>query len=255
MQERVAGIGHAGQQRIAGSRVLLVGAGALGCQLADMFVRAGVAELLLFDRDVVALDNLARQTLYTEEDATQGRPKAAAAAERLRCIDANVQITAQSSEFDALSAASLPPIDLVLDGTDNFATRFILNDLAVARGVPFLYGGVVGSEGRAQCIVPGRTPCLRCLLPEPPAGFELENCSTAGVLLPAVAAVAAFQAGQGLLWLARDPSASTQLCRGIFHVRRLHRRALHQTGGCAGRSAVPLLRHRRTSGTRRSQPP
>lgn len=202
-QMRFAPIGADGQRRIGEGRVLLVGLGALGTHLASTLVRAGVGTMWLVDRDVVEPSNLQRQLLFTEEDARRGVPKAVAAAERLRTIRAAARLHPITEDFsvDTYTALGTTP-DLILDGTDNFPTRYLLNDLAVRDGVPWIYAGAIGAEGTAMAILPGVTPCLRCLIPQAPPAAELGTCETHGVLAPAIATVAAFQAAQALKILA-----------------------------------------------------
>jgi adenylyltransferase/sulfurtransferase len=246
-QARFAGIGADGQRRIAGGNVLLIGAGALGCQLATALVRGGVGRLWLVDRDVVELQNLQRQTLYDAEDAAQARPKALAAAGHLRRIDDQVRIEALAVEFTAAEYERLGTRpDLILDGTDNFATRYLINDLAARDHVPWIHGGVVGATGSACVVLPGRTPCLRCWLPTAPPLGEVETCETAGVLLPAVAAVAAFQSTQALKLLAgRDDLVGL----GVFTVDvwrdryavRLQGHGPSPTCPCCARGEYPAL--------------
>ena len=198
-QTRFAPLGTGGQEQIGSSRVLLVGVGALGSHLATWLVRAGVGHLWLVDRDVVELDNLQRQLLFTEADAEAGVPKATAAAARLAQINSDCVLHPVTEDFDAEVFDQLDTsFDLILDGTDNFATRYLLNDLAASHGIPWIYGGALGAEGTAMAILPGRTPCLRCLLPSPPPTGEVGTCETEGVLAPAIAAVAAFQCAQAL---------------------------------------------------------
>ncbi|MCC6785604.1 MAG: ThiF family adenylyltransferase [Planctomycetes bacterium] len=206
-QERFAPIGTLGQERLRGARVLIVGLGALGSHVAESLCRAGLGELILVDRDIVELQNLQRQSLYDSADALAGRPKALAAATRLAAIDPGLAIHALAAEFDAELWDRLPARpQVIVDGTDNFATRLLMNDLAVRDGVPFVHGAVVGGNGRVAVFVPGRGPCLRCLLEDEPAGREAQTCETAGVLEPAVAIVAALQSAACLALLvdARD---------------------------------------------------
>lgn len=210
-QARFAAIGEGGQQRIRSSSALLVGVGALGTHLADTLVRAGIGKLWLVDRDVVEVSNLQRQVLFQESDLDT--PKVDAAARALRAINPEVQIEPRAAEFDPELYESLDGTpDLLLDGTDNFPTRFLLNDLAARDQRPWIHGGVLGSRGTAMAILPGKTPCLRCLLPDGPAPNQ-ETCETAGVLAPAVAAVTAFQATQALKILSGNADAVT---RGIL---------------------------------------
>lgn len=218
-QERFGPIGAEGQARIAGSSALIVGLGALGTHVAEALARAGVGRLTLVDRDVVELQNLQRQTLYDASDAVLGRPKAIAAAARIAAIDPAVLVTAFAADFDGElwdRLAARP--DVVVDGTDNFATRLLINDLAVRDGVPWVYGGVVGASGRVMTVVPGLTPCLRCLLEladDDDDGRETATCETAGVIEPAVAWVAALQTAETLKLLlgARDA-----LARGVARI-------------------------------------
>jgi len=219
--------------------VLLVGLGALGSSLADSLTRAGVGELILVDRDVVELSNLQRQVLYNEADAQAGRPKAEAAATHLAAVNSTVRLRPLCVDFtpktfEAIDRAE--ELDLILDGTDNFATRYLLNDLALQHGIPWIYGGVVGTHGTAMVILPGQTPCLRCLIPEPPATGESETCETAGVLLPAVQAVSSFQAGEAIKILT---GATESVTRGIVmldtwdHRHSLHMQKAGPTSHCA----------------------
>jgi molybdopterin/thiamine biosynthesis adenylyltransferase len=205
-------IGPAGQAKLAAARVLLVGCGALGTHLAEQLVRAGVGHLRIADRDVVELSNLQRQVLFDESDAANAVPKAAAAARRLGAINSTVTVDPLAVDVHSGNVAALAgvgvggpvggglggvgesPVDLILDGTDNAATRYLLNDLAVKHRIPWVYGACVATEGRAMPILPDQTPCLRCLFPDPPAAGELPTCDTAGVLAAAAAVVASLQA-------------------------------------------------------------
>lgn len=197
-QIRFAPIGAAGQERLASANVLLVGVGALGTHTASALARAGVGTLVLVDRDVVELGNLQRQVLYTEADAEQSLPKAIAAANQLRAANSSCRVHSIVEDFTPRTFAELPATpDLILDGTDNFATRYILNDLAVRGAIPWIYGGAVAGKGTAMVIQPG-APCLRCIMPEPPPTGEVETCETVGILEPAAATVAAFQTAEAL---------------------------------------------------------
>lgn len=212
-QERVAGIGPDGQRALAGSTVLIVGLGALGTHSAATLARAGIGRLWLCDRDLVDLGNLQRQVLFTETDARAGTPKAIAAAAALRAANSSICIEAFVAHcgVDFLEALPSKP-DLVLDGTDNFATRYVLNDWCRREGVPWIYAGAVGREGASMAVLPDG-PCLRCLWPEAPAGHDVGTCETVGVLEPAIAAVTAFQTAEALKWLAGRRAEAT---RGIF---------------------------------------
>lgn len=206
-------IGPDAQQRLAGSRALLVGCGALGTTIADQLVRAGLGHLTLVDRDIVELTNLQRQTLFDERDAREGRPKAVAAAERLRAVNSSVQIDPVVADVHCgnIEDMSGGGFDLLLDGTDNVSTRYLLNDLAVKRAIPWVYGAAVGVEGRVMAVIPGG-PCLRCVFATPPGPGELETCDTAGVLGMNAAIVGAFQAVEAMRILtgqARPPALLT----------------------------------------------
>lgn len=211
-QVRVAGIGAAGQARLRASRVLLVGCGALGTHSADALARAGVGELWLVDRDIVEWSNLQRQVLFTEADAAAGTPKAIAVATQLAAINRECVTTAHVADCSADFLHRLPGRpDLVLDGTDNFAVRYLLNDWCARQRVPWIYAGAVGSEGAAM-VVPVGGPCLRCLWPDPPQQGDVGNCETVGILSPAIAAVAAFQVAEALKLLVGGEPAT----RGVF---------------------------------------
>jgi adenylyltransferase/sulfurtransferase len=213
-QIRVAGIGEAGQAALSKATVLLVGAGALGTHAADALVRAGVGRLWLVDRDIVEHSNLQRQVLYDEADAAAGTPKAVASVARLRAINRDVEIVGHVADCTHEFLRALPQLpDLLLDGTDNFPTRYLLNDFASRHRRPWIYAGAVGSEGAAMVVQPGLTPCLRCLWPEPPVGAEVGTCETVGILAPAIAAVTAFQVAEALKLLAGQHAA---VSRGVF---------------------------------------
>ncbi|MBL8754867.1 MAG: ThiF family adenylyltransferase [Planctomycetes bacterium] len=211
-QHRIAGIGQHGQERLRSATVLVVGCGALGTHSADALARAGVGNLWLCDRDVVEWSNLQRQVLFTEADARAGIPKATAAATRLREANSDVRIVAHVAECSATFLAALPGRpDLVLDGTDNFPTRYLLNDWCHANRVPWIYAGATGTEGAAMVVRPGG-PCLRCLWPDAPATADVGTCETVGILAPAIAAVAAFQVAEALKLLVGSPDVAT----GVF---------------------------------------
>ncbi|RED66445.1 ThiF family adenylyltransferase [Cohnella phaseoli] len=208
-QIRFAPIGAQGQRRLGEASVLVVGAGALGASLAQHMVRAGVGRLRLVDRDYVELSNLHRQTLYDEEDAEAALPKAVAAAAKLRRVNGRARIEAFVADVDRRNAESLAAdVDLVLDGTDNAATRLLLSDACFSRGIPLVYGGVAGSGGMTALLVPGDHCCLRCLLgEEAPGGEDGPTCDTLGVISPAVEMVAALQAAEALKALTGNRSA------------------------------------------------
>lgn len=202
-QTRFAGIGDEGQRRICAGRVLLVGCGALGTALADMLVRAGVGFLRIVDRDFVDLTNLHRQVLFDEQDVADHLPKAAVAATRLRRINSEVEIDSVVADVNPNNILGfLDGVELVLDGTDNFETRFLINDAALERRIPWVYGGVVGSHGQVLPVFPGESPCLRCIIEAPPEPGMIDTCDTAGVIGPAVHVVTSLQAVAALKILA-----------------------------------------------------
>lgn len=202
-QVRFAPLGAEGQARLSRAQVTLVGCGALGGVLAEAMVRTGVGRLVLVDRDVVEPSNLARQVLFDEAHAAEGTPKVRAAVETLARIGGPTELVPHATHFDAGNVAELTRgSDLVLDGTDNLETRYLINDHCVASGLPWVYAGVVGGAGLVMGVRPGRGACLRCLFPEPPPPGSLPTCDSAGVVLPAVGAVASMAAGIALRWLA-----------------------------------------------------
>ncbi len=188
-------IQQSGQQKIADAKVAVVGVGALGSMIAERLTRAGVGALRLIDRDWVEEDNLPRQTLFTHADAIERRPKAIAAAAKLVEINPGLRIETEVVEFSFTNARQLVDrCDLILDGTDNFETRYLINDVSLETNIAWVHGGVLGSSGQVMAIVPHQTCCLRCILPEPPPPDALETCNSAGILGPSVAIVAAWQA-------------------------------------------------------------
>ena len=198
-----APFGVAGQQRLCAAKALVVGVGGLGSWVAELLARAGVGMLRLVDNDRVELVNVHRQTLYDESDAEAQRPKAQAAARRLRQINAAVEIQPVIERLTADTVARLAEgVDVILDGTDNFATRFIVNDFCVKNSLPWVFAGVVGAEGQVMSVIPGRTACLRCVYDSPAPPCVEPTCRAAGVLGPAAAAIASMQAMEALKILA-----------------------------------------------------
>ncbi len=208
-QVRFAALGAEGQRALEDARVLVVGCGALGGVLLQELARSGVGELVLVDRDVVELTNLPRQVLFEERHAAAGTLKVEAARESLERIGGPTRFVCRADHLDALNVGELAEgCALVLDGTDNMPTRYLLNDFCVERGVPWVYGGVVGASGLVMPVIPGVSACLRCVFEDPPPPGTLDTCDSAGVLLPAVAAIASLQAGFALRILAgRDVGA------------------------------------------------
>jgi len=205
-QVALAEVGLSGQARIHESTIAIVGIGALGSMQAELLARAGVGTLRLIDRDLVELHNVQRQALIDEADVTARRPKALAAARHLARINSSVAIEAEVTDVTARNVGALiADATLVLDGTDNHETRYLLNDACVRTGTPWVYGGVVGGDGMAMAIRPGVGPCLRCLAPEPPSAGVMPTCETRGVLNTAVAAIAALEVTLGLKLLVGAP--------------------------------------------------
>lgn len=188
-----AGIGEQGQQRLWDARVVVAGCGALGSFHAGALARAGIGFLRIIDRDYVELSNLQRQWLFDECDAEQGLPKAIAAARKIAGINSSVQVEPAIADLTPANADDLlGGVDLILDGTDNFETRYLINDFAVRHGLPWVYGAAVGSYGIALPVIPGQTACLRCIYPDPPGGAQ-PTCETAGVLGTVTALIASWQ--------------------------------------------------------------
>lgn len=198
-QIRFSGIGPQGQQRLNNSRAMICGCGALGSVLADTLTRAGVGFLRIVDRDFVDLSNLQRQVLFDELDVEQHLPKAVVAAQKLAKINSAVTIEPHVIDLDSRNIRDYAQdVDLVLDGTDNFETRFLINDLSLETGIPWIYAGCVGSHGQTMAIFPHQSACLRCLIEAPPDPGSMETCDTAGVLATAIHMVTAIQATMAL---------------------------------------------------------
>jgi len=209
------GIGEAGQEKLSKARVVLVGCGADGTAIADRLVRAGVGHLTLIDRDFIELNNLQRQLLYDEEDLRANLPKAIAAEQKLQRINSQVTVTGVVADLNAENAEELLTYaDLVMDGTDNFEARYIINDVCVKHGIPWVYCGVVASYGMTTTIVPHQTPCLRCLFADAPPPGATATCDTAGIVGPIVTVVAGIAAAEGIKLLVGTGERNT----GIIHV-------------------------------------
>ncbi len=249
-QIRLPQIGPSGQERLQQSRVALIGLGALGSVSADALCRAGVGTLVLIDRDIVELSNLQRQTLYTQADAERGELKALAAAERLGAINPEVKLEVHPDEVHCGNAASLlDGCDLLLDGSDNFAVRYLLNDYAVVHQVPFVYAGVVATYGMSGAVLPGQA-CLRCLWPEPPQLGETETCSTAGVLGPAVAVVAGWASSLAMRALLEPDFVAEFTSLDPWHSRVHHMRGVSDPAcPCCQEHDHPWLEGRRDAPT------
>ena len=204
-----AGIGEEGQQRLLASSVVIVGCGAIGAAAASLLVRAGVGRVRILDRDFVELSNLQRQTLFDEEDARSALPKAVAAGHKLRAINSSVSVEGVVADLNPRNARELlTGFDLILDGTDNFETRFLINDFAVQSAKPWIYAAAVASYGVTMTVRPGLTPCLACLLESSTNGHGLEEtCDTIGVLGPIVNLIASLEVAEALKLLAGSERA------------------------------------------------
>lgn len=211
-QTLFAGIGQTGQERIASRRVLIVGCGATGSVLANNLARAGVGHLRVADRDFVEGNNLQRQVLYEEDDALAGLPKAVAAARRIARINSLVAAEPLVTDVTAENIEELlAGVDLALDGTDNFETRYLLNDASLKLGVPWIYSGVIAAYGVTMTILPHETACLRCVFPDRPLPGTTPTCDTAGVLNGIVGAIGGIASTEALKLLA----GSDRLRRGM----------------------------------------
>jgi adenylyltransferase/sulfurtransferase len=198
-QSRFALFGEEGQRQLALGRALVCGCGALGSVVAETLVRAGVGFVRIVDRDFLELNNLQRQVLYDEEDVAARLPKAIAAANKLRRINSEIKIEPVVADVTHRNIASLAgDVDVIVDGTDNFAVRFLVNDFAVKHGKPWVYGGCIGAEGQSMTILPGDTGCLACLMPEAPPPGTTPTCDTAGILAPIVGVIASIESAEAL---------------------------------------------------------
>ena len=201
-------IGKAGQERLLASRVLIVGCGALGASHAEMLARAGVGHLRIVDRDFVEFTNLQRQTLFKEADAAERLPKAIAAKKRIGEINSEVEAEAIIADVNNSNVESLiDGCDLVLDGTDNFQVRYLLNDACVKTGKTWIYGAAVSSYGTTMTIIPGQKPCLRCIFEDMPDAGSSPTCDTAGVIMPIIATVSATQVAEAIKILVGDTAS------------------------------------------------
>ncbi|HYN14495.1 MAG TPA: ThiF family adenylyltransferase [Terriglobales bacterium] len=212
------GIGAEGQRRLAAARVAIVGCGATGSAVASLLARAGVGTLRIIDRDYVEPSNLQRQSLFDENDAAESVPKAIAAARKITAFNSEIVVEPQVADLTPANVETLlARPDLVLDGTDNFETRYLVNDYAVQQGVPWIYAAAVGSYGVTMDILPGETACLACVFPAPPRGV-VETCDTSGILNSAVNLVASIQATEALKLLvgARDRLRRTLLSFDVW---------------------------------------
>lgn len=208
-------LGEEGQRRLLDSSVVIIGCGGLGCNIASLLTRAGVGHIRVVDRDYVEWDNLHRQVLFDEEDVERGLPKAIAAAEKLRKVNSQVEIEPLVADVHYRNVEEIiKDIDLVLDGTDNFETRYLINDACLKHDTPWIYGGAVGSYGMTMSIIPRQTPCLRCLFAQIPPPGTTPTCETAGILGAVPALIGAIEANEALKLL----TGKGRLNEGLIHI-------------------------------------
>jgi molybdopterin-synthase adenylyltransferase len=208
-------LGRDADARLRSQRVAIVGLGATGSVLATWMARAGVGHLTLIDRDIVELTNLHRQILYTERDL--GTPKAQAAANHLADVNSRLDLNPLATDLTSGNARELlAHYDLILDGSDNFEARFLINDVSILTKTPWIYTGAIGAEGIVWPIAPPATPCLRCLMEQPPASGDVDTCDSAGVLGPGVGIVASWAAMEALKILTGSGKPQRELVRFDF---------------------------------------
>ncbi|MEZ6116387.1 MAG: ThiF family adenylyltransferase [Pirellulaceae bacterium] len=192
---------------------MVCGCGALGSVLANTLARSGVGHLRIVDRDFLELNNLQRQVLYDEQDVASGLPKAIAAANRLRKINSQIEIEPIVADVDHRNIRELvQDVDVIVDGTDNFDIRFLLNDISLETHIPWVYGGCIGAEGQTMTIVPSKTACLRCLMADAPPPGTTPTCDTAGILGPIINVIASMQAAEALKLVCGKEEA---ICRDL----------------------------------------
>ena len=240
------GIGKEGQEKIRSKHVLIIGAGALGSGNAEVLARAGTGKITIIDRDYVEASNLQRQQLYTEEDVAEKLPKAAAAEKRLKAINSDVEVTAIIGDATPeILEELIQGVDLIVDATDNFETRMAMNDVSQKYSIPWIYGACVGSYGMSFTIIPGKTPCLNCLLRSIP--LQGLTCDTGGIIGPAVQMVIAHQTAESLKILAEDWDAvrtafvSFDLWRNEYSSIKMSRAKYQGCLSCGENRTYPYL--------------
>ncbi len=227
-------IGASGQQKLASSRVVIVGCGATGSALSSLLARSGVGTLRILDRDYVEPSNLQRQTLFSEEDARESVPKAIAAARQIARFNSGIIVEPHVADLVPANVDFLlSACDLILDGTDNFETRYLINDYAVKHSLPWIYSAAVGSYGVTMNILPGETACLGCIFPQSPRGM-VETCETAGILNSAVNLVASIAATEAMKFLvgARSKMRRTLLSWDVWSNERAELSVIPPRAGC-----------------------
>jgi len=215
-QIMIKAIGREGQLKLAESRVLLVGCGGLGTPVANILVRGGVGFMRIIDKDMVELSNLQRQSLFEEKDIEDNLPKATAAFRRLKKINSEVKVEAVVNELNPGNAADyIKDVDLILDGTDNFETRFIINNGAVKYRIPLIHGGVAAACGTVMNILPGEGPCLECIYPQPPAPENQLTARTVGVLGTITSLIGSIQANEAIKYLTGNKD---KMMKGMLYI-------------------------------------
>jgi molybdopterin-synthase adenylyltransferase len=236
-QIRYAPMGEAGQRRLAASSALVCGCGALGSVIAETLVRSGVGRVRIIDRDFLELNNLQRQVLYDEQDVASGLPKAIAAANKLARINSQVVVEPIVADVDHTNVMQLTEaVDVIVDGTDNFEIRMLLNDVSHTRRIPWIYGGCLGAEGQTMTIIPGETACLRCLMNDTPPPGTTPTCDTAGILAPIVNIIASFEANEAIKILSGNGAAINRQLTIVDawdnRIRHVSLDALRTSGQC-----------------------
>jgi len=251
---RYAPIGEKGQRLLSKAGALVCGCGALGSVIANTLARSGVGMLRIVDRDFVEINNLQRQVLFDEDDANGPFPKAIAAAEKLRKVNSQIAIEPLVVDVNYANVRQLTDgIDIILDGTDNFETRMLLNDVALDRRIPWIYGGCLGAEGQTMTILPGETACLRCLMHDAPPPGSTPTCDTAGILAPIVNIIASLQANEALKILSGNRQAINRSLTIVDvwdnRIRQVSLESLVGKSECpaCNRQDFPWLDGRRTS--------
>ena len=228
------GIGAQGQARLSQGRVAIVGCGATGACVSGLLARAGVGQLVIIDRDYVEPSNLQRQSLFDEADAAESLPKAVAAARKIAAFNSEVQTTPVVADLTPENIESLlGDADLILDATDNFETRYLINDFAVKHSKPWIYAAAVAAYAVTMNVLPGETACLTCLFPAPPEG-TIETCDTAGILNSAVNLIGAIQATEAIKFLvgAKDKLRRTLLSFDVWSNEQAEIAAARPRPGC-----------------------
>ncbi|MCM3091074.1 MULTISPECIES: MoeB/ThiF family adenylyltransferase [unclassified Cytobacillus] len=247
-------IGKEGQLKLMEKHALIIGAGALGAANAETLTRAGIGQLTIADRDYVEWSNLQRQQLYCEEDAIRKVPKAIAAAKRLKAINSEVKIIPRIMDVGVQEMEELiEGVDVIVDSTDNFDIRFLINDISQKYRIPWIYGGCVGSYGLSYTILPGESPCLHCLMDKLPLGGA--TCDTAGVIQPAIQMVAAQQSAEALKILAEDFDSvrgtlvSFDIWKNQFRYVNVSSLKNPQCESCGAKPVYPFLDYRNQTKT------